>query len=280
VLKFIFWTLLAVNAVLFAYGQGMLGNFRENEREPGRMRNQLGTENIKLVAARPVPPPDTEAVQDAEPVAPPPTPLLVMAKAPAPAETKAEPPLAPKAEPKTEPKSEPKTETKAENKAETKPEAKPELVACTLVGNFALPEARRFEAMLAPLALGQRQSRENVAVPEVSSHIVFIPSAGSKEAADRKAAELKELGITSYFIMNDNSPMKYAISLGVFKSETSAQTLLASLTKQGVVGAKVAGRTSQASRMAYRFRALEPAAKAKVDALLAKFPDQQAHSCK
>ncbi|RSZ58430.1 SPOR domain-containing protein [Massilia atriviolacea] len=253
-LKFIFWTLLAINAVLFAYGQGLLGNFRENEREPGRMRNQLGVENIKLVAARPAPPPDAEPAGDAEPVAPPPTPVLVMAKPPAPA------PVEPKPEPK--------------------PEVKPELVACTLVGNFAPPEARRLEAMLAPLALGQRQTRENVAVPEVTSHIVFIPSAGSKEAADRKAAELKELGITSYFIMNDNSPMKYAISLGVFKSETSAQTLLATLTKQGVVGAKVAGRTSQATKMAYRFRALEPAAKAKVDAVLAKFPEQQARSCK
>ena len=258
-LKFIFWTLLAINAVLFAYGQGMLGNFRENEREPGRMRNQLGTENIKLVATRTVPPPEQDAPADTEPVAPPPTPVLVMAKPPAPAPVPAEP-AAPKPEPA--------------------PAAPKELVACTLVGNFSAPEARRFEALLAPLALGQRQARENISAPEVTSHIVFIPSPGSKEAADRKAAELKELGITSYFIMNDNSPMKYAISLGVFKSETSAQTLLATLTKQGVVGAKVAGRTSQATRMAYRFRALEPAAKAKVDAVLAKFPDQQARSCK
>lgn len=254
-LKFIFWTLLAINAVLFAFGQGLLGNFRENEREPGRMRNQIGTENIKLVAARPVPAPEPAA--DPEPVVPAPTPVLVMSKPP-----------------------EPKPESKPESKPEPKPEPKPDLVACTLVGNFAPPEARRFEALLAPLALGQRQTRENVAVPEVTSHIVFIPSPGSKEAADRKAAELKELGITSYFIMNDNSPMKYAISLGVFKSETSAQTLLATLTKQGVVGAKVAGRTGQATKMAYRFRALEPAAKAKVDAVVARFPDQQARSCK
>lgn len=269
-LKFICWTLLAINAVLFAYGQGMLGNFRENEREPGRMRNQLGTENIKLVAARPAPPPDADAAADAEPVTPPPTPVLVMAKTPVAV-----------VEPKAETKVEPKPELKPEPKPEPAPAApKAEALACTMVGNFALPEARRFEALLAPLALGQRLTRENVGVPEVTSHIVFIPSAGSKEAADRKAAELKELGITSYFIINDNTPMKYAISLGVFKSETSAQTLLATLTKQGVAGAKVAGRTSQASKMAYRLRGLEPAAKAKVDAVLAKFPGQQAHSCK
>lgn len=245
-LKFIFWSLLCINAVLFAYGQGMLGNFRENEREPARMRNQLAADSIKLVANRPVAPPpepepEPEPAAAAAPAAPPPV-LVVEKTAPA----------APK----------------------------PALVACTLIGNFAAPEARRFEAMIAPLAFGQRQTRENVAVPEITSHIVFIPSPGSKEAADRKAAELKELGITSYFIMNDNSPMKYAISLGVFKSETSAQTLLATLTKQGVTGAKVAGRSSQATKMAYRFRALEPAAKAKLDAIAARFPEQESRSCK
>ena len=35
-LKFIFWSLLAVNAALFAYGQGYLGHFSGNEREPER----------------------------------------------------------------------------------------------------------------------------------------------------------------------------------------------------------------------------------------------------
>ena len=35
-MKFVFWALLAANAALLAYGQGMLGQPGAGEREPGR----------------------------------------------------------------------------------------------------------------------------------------------------------------------------------------------------------------------------------------------------
>lgn len=50
-LKFIFWSLLAANAVLLAYSQGVLGNFNGNEREPARIRNQLNPDKLRLVPA-------------------------------------------------------------------------------------------------------------------------------------------------------------------------------------------------------------------------------------
>ena len=239
-LKFIFWSLLCINALLFAYGQGLLGNFKGNEREPARIKNQLNTDKLKLLAP-------------AQANAPAPVP----APAPAPAPVQA-----------------------AAVAAAAEAPAAPVVAACTLVGNFAAPEARRFETQLAALALGARQTRETVTVPEVSSHIVFIPPHPTKEAADRKAAELKGLGVTNYFIMNDTSPMKWAISLGVFKSEAAAQTLLAALNKQGVSNAKVAARTSQVSRTAYRLKDLDAATKARIDAIVAGFPAQDARACK
>ena len=226
-LKFIFWTLLSINGLLFAYGQGLLGNFKGNEREPARLNRQLNADKLKLLGAAP-----PKVAAAAEPVA------EVPAAAPAPV-----------------------------------------LATCTLVGNFPAAEARRFEALLAPLALGTRQTRENLTVPEVTSHIVFVPPQASKEAADRKAEELKNLGVSSYFVMNESSPMKWAISLGVFKSEAAAQTLLAALVKRGVTSAKIAGRTTQAPRMAYRLRDLDAAAKARVDSIVAGFPAQDARSC-
>lgn len=233
-LKFIFWSLLAINAALFAYGKGYLGNFKGNEREPQRMKNQLNTDKIKFIA------PGASRVAAVKPAPP--------AEPPAPAAAPAVAPV--------------------------------KLVACTLVGNFGAPEGRRFEALVAPLNFGSRQARETVTVPEVTSHIVFIPPQGSKEAADRKAEELKNLGVTNYFIMNDTSPMKWAISLGVFKSEAAAQTLLAALNKQGVASAKVAPRMSQTSKLAYRFRDIDADAKAKLDAIAARFPQQESRSCK
>lgn len=220
-LKFIFWALLCTNAILFAYGQGYLGNFSGNEREPARIRNQLGTDKLKLVA----PPPPAPAQPVPEPI-----------------------PAAP--------------------------------LACIDIGNFTPAEARRFEARVAVLDLGARLTREDVASQEITSHIVFIPSQGSKEAAERKTAELQGMGVTSYFIMTDNSPMKWAISLGVFKSGTAAQTLLASLNKRGVTGVRIAGRGPQTKRAAYRLRGIDAGTRARFDGIKAGFPSQQVRNCK
>ena len=242
-LKLIFWSLLCINAALFAYGRGYLGNFKGDEREPARLKDQVNHDKLKLQS-----PPGTPLKAAAAPAAA--RPLAAASAAGVPA-------------------------------AEPTPVAEAaELVACTLIGNFTTAEARKFEAAIAPLSLGTRLSRENVSVPEVTSHIVFIPPQPSKEAADRKAEELKGLGVTNFFIMNDSSPMKWGISLGVFKSETAAQTLLAALIKQGVSSAKVAARTSPATRAAFRLRDIDPETKARLDAVAARFPQQDARSCK
>jgi hypothetical protein len=220
VLKFIFWSLLAANGVLLAYSQGVLGNFKGNEREPARMKNQLNTDKLLLVPAA----------------------RAVAAAAPAVAPTAA-------------------------------------LTACLEVGNFGTAEARRFEARLAPLDLGERQSRISVASTDVTSHIVYIPPQGSKEAAERKAGELKNLGVTNYFIMADNSAMKWAISLGVFKSEAAAEALLASLGRQGVHSAKVAPRGSPSSKLAFQFRAIDAATRSKLDDVAGSFPALETRAC-
>jgi hypothetical protein len=233
VLNFVFWALLGLNGVLFAYGQGYLGKFDGDEREPARMKNQLGTERLKLIAPA--------QAQRAAPVAP--------AAATAPA--------APAAAPR----------------------ATPVALSCTMIGNFSAGEARRFEARLARLDLGERQSRQPVQAQEVTSHLVYLPPQGGKEGADRRAAELRGLGVTNFFIMSGESPLKWAISLGVFKTEASARTLLAALGKQGVQGARVLGRGPQVTRFAYQFRNIDAETRARIAGLAAAFPAQQLHSC-
>ena len=262
-LKFIFWLLLSINAALFAYGRGYLGNFKEHAREPARLKNQLNADKLKLLTML------TNADGTSALAAP--KALLVSTAAPAALATVASAPEAPVAAPAA---------PAALVAAPPVAAADPKLVACTLVGNFAALDARRFETQVGALQLGPRQSRENVAVQEISSYMVFIAPQGSKEAAERKAEELKSLGISNYFIMNDSAPLKWAISLGVFKSETAAQTLLAALNKQGLSSAKIVGRATQATRLAYRFRDLDAATKTRLDAITARFPQQDARTCK
>ncbi|UUZ56198.1 SPOR domain-containing protein [Massilia sp. H-1] len=157
---------------------------------------------------------------------------------------------------------------------------KSELLACEY-GNFDAADARRFDSLIAPLKLGERQSQDNVTVQEVSKHMVMIPPLGSKDAADKKAAELEGTGrIELLHHERRFTPTKWAISLGVFKSEAAAQTLLAALKKQGVAGARIVARTSATSRVVFRLRDVDQDTKAKLDAAAAKFDDLDLHSCK
>ncbi|WFR80495.1 SPOR domain-containing protein [Janthinobacterium rivuli] len=230
-LKFVFWLLAGVNLLVLAIGQGYLGSFRTETREPARLKNQLQANKLSLLTQE-------QATASAAPPA---------------AEEAAKPAAAP---------------------------APPPSYACTEVGNFLLADGRRFEAQVAALDLGDRQSRRNVAGQDISSYMVYIPPQGSKEGADRKAGELKQLGVTNYFIMNESSPLRWGISLGVFKSETSAQSQLASLNKQGVHSARVAPRYSASKQFAYQFRDLDAATRARLEKIKTQFPEQELRTCK
>ena len=155
--------------------------------------------------------------------------------------------------------------------------ARPTLIACTEIGNFEPAEAKRFEERLAELALGDRQARRNV--KEIASHMVYIASQGDKEAADKKASELKRMGLTNYFIIQDNSSLRWGISLGVFKTEEAARNHLANLARQGVNSARIAARSITSRKMAFQLHNLDVATKTRLDSIKAGFPAQDMHQC-
>jgi hypothetical protein len=151
--------------------------------------------------------------------------------------------------------------------------------ACTEIGPLDATDARRFEARLAALDLGDRQSRQTVQAQDVTSWLVHIPSQGSKEAADRKAAELRNLGVTNFFIMQGDSPLKYAISLGVFKTESGAEALLAQLGKQGVHTARIAPRGPQTTHYVYRVRGLDAATRKRIEGWAERYDGADVKNC-
>ncbi|MBS1170828.1 MAG: hypothetical protein H6R01_1746 [Burkholderiaceae bacterium] len=109
--------------------------------------------------------------------------------------------------------------------------------------------------------------------------MVFIPSQGSKAGADKKAAELRRMGITNLFIIQDNSALRWGISLGVFKTEAAARAYLTSLGQRGVRSARVGVRSVSTSKVAYQLRELEPATTQALDRILADFPEQKKREC-
>ena len=247
-LKFIFWSLLAVNAGLYAYGQGYLGHFSGNEREPQRLSSQLNADKLVIIseekANSAISSNSANSANSASASA------AAGAAAGAAASTVAG------------------------------AKAAPEILACVEIASFVLADARRFETVLAPLKLGDRQLRHNLPGSEVSSYVVYMPPQGSKEGAEKKAAELRALGVRNYFIMSDNTPMRWAISLGVFKTEAAAQNQLAALSKQGVRTAKIAPRMSGSKLLSFQFREVDPDLKVRLEQLRSSFPGTEMRSCK
>jgi hypothetical protein len=155
--------------------------------------------------------------------------------------------------------------------------AKPDVAACTEIGTFDAVDAKRFEARIAPLSLGERLSHH--AVDEPSRYIVFIPPQGSKEGADKKAGELKNLGIKDFYVIQDAGDLRWGISLGIFRTEEAAHAHLAALNQKGVRSAKIGPYTAAPSKVAYRMRNLDAAARTEFNKIKADFPQQQVHGC-
>jgi hypothetical protein len=163
-------------------------------------------------------------------------------------------------------------------KPEIKEPPKTETFACLEWGTFLNADLSKAEDKLKALAFGNRQSRQNV--QETATNIVFIPPLGSKEAADKKALELTHLGIHDFFIIQDQSNMRWGISLGVFKSEDAAKQLLATLISKGVHSARLGIHTAETNKFNFLFKNVTGSERSDLDNLKADFPTQDLHLCK
>ena len=95
---------------------------------------------------------------------------------------------------------------------------------------------------LAKLDLGSRLSQHDAA----ETYWVYIPPLKSRADAEKKAGEVRVLGITDFFILQEPAALQFAISLGVFKTEEAANNQLAQLRAKGIRSALAApyGATS------------------------------------
>lgn len=211
-LRVIVIALMFANLLALAIWKGWLGG-GAYPGEPERLSNQLNPERMRLVAdVRPVPAPVAAA-----PVSP------VSPAAPEPPA----PPAAPA----------PVVES-------------PAPPGCVAFGGVSAAQLAEINARIASAGPGFKltESRSGAA----SSWWVHVPPLGSKEAAERKAAEIRKLGVDDLFIVQDPGPAQFAISLGLYKNETQANRLLESLREKGVRSAQVAGRGATALRVELR----------------------------
>ncbi|RTL36356.1 MAG: SPOR domain-containing protein [Rhodocyclaceae bacterium] len=122
--------------------------------------------------------------------------------------------------------------------------------ACVIFSGLSADQARELSARIAKAGSGFKLTEGRGEVP--SSWWVHVPSQGSKDAADKKAAELRKLGVSDLFVMQEAGPSQFAISLGLYKNEAAASRQLEALKEKGVRGVQVLARGGGASRLEVR----------------------------
>jgi hypothetical protein len=148
---------------------------------------------------------------------------------------------------------------------------------CIEWGSFTLADAAQAEKALEPLALGPRLAQRRI--EETAGWWVFIPSQTNRQGALRKAAELKGLGVGDYFIMQEEGPLRWSLSLGVFRTEEAAQARLAALREQGVRTAQVGQRETAVPKVWLRVRGVDPALERQLAKVARQMSGSELRSC-
>lgn len=171
--------------------------------------------------------------------------------------------------------------SRGEAPASKTPEPAPAKAAdtCLRWEQLAIAEADRLEILIKEKFADLAVKRQTIA-GEGSSWWVYIPPLAGKPEADKKAAELRRLGITDYFVIQDNSNNRFAISLGVFSSEKGGQERLAEVKAKGVKSARVSLRPGKETQYVVEAAGPLPDKAQLIDALADSLPKNPPQNCK
>jgi len=210
---FFLYLLLGANALLAL--MNMTGFSAAPGGEPDRLSSQLHPEKLKIVghgddAAQP----EHAAAEVTTPPAEPPS----ASSEPAPA---------------------------AESAPVEAPTSKPLSLACVSWGGLSKAQADA----IALRAKGLKFTAKTSTVTGSSSWWVHLPPQPDRAGAEKKAEELRGLGVSDYFIVKDPGANQNAISLGLYKSEESANRALEVLKGKGVRSARIEARDATSIKL-------------------------------
>jgi hypothetical protein len=145
--------------------------------------------------------------------------------------------------------------------------------ACMEWGIFAGPAVAKAEAALARLEIAPERIER--AVADAGGYWVYMPPLKTKADADRKLAELKDLGVTEYFIVQEPAKWRLAISLGIFRTEEAAQAFLLKIRERGVRSAVAARRENFLKQVAFFVREPGDSTVARLTLIQQEFPGSE-----
>ncbi|MBI5918833.1 MAG: SPOR domain-containing protein [Nitrosomonadales bacterium] len=235
-MRAVFWALLAINLVFFAVMQWG-GALTEDSRESLELE-AINPQKIKLVTG----------VTAASAAAPASSPAASSVAAPVAAKPVATPsPVV----------------------AAARPPAPAAPHVCLEWGDFSGDELVRASKSLAGMVSAEHLARRPV--EHLEGYWVYVPPLHN-QALTNRVAQLKASGITDYFVVQDGGKWQGAISLGMFKTKTMAQTQLSQLKAgKGVADATVGEYMSRIEFVRFALKDLDAATAGKVGALPKQF---------
>jgi hypothetical protein len=124
--------------------------------------------------------------------------------------------------------------------------------ACKRIEGLA---GAQVETVKKALADDARWEVRDFPLPGATAHWVVIPDLPSRVMAEKKRAELRQLGVNEGQVVENATLGPFAVSLGIFRSEQLAQDYLQSVGRKGVRSAKLAKHELPADRFALELRA-------------------------
>lgn len=159
--------------------------------------------------------------------------------------------------------------------APAKPAPPPE--TCRLLSSLTREQANRIDAVVKDRELPLRLSERPVEEP--NSWWVFVPPQPDRKSVDERVAELKRAALSDFFVILDEGPNRYSISLGVFKTEPAANDYLQTLKKKGIANARVAPRVAQDAKRAVEVHGTPDAVNALLAQLTAELGELRTGNC-
>lgn len=148
---------------------------------------------------------------------------------------------------------------------------------CLLWEHLNKADADRLQALLTD-KFAEFKVQRRAELSEGAGWWVSIPPLAGKAEADKKAGELRRLGVTDYFVLQEG-PHRFAISLGIFSSEKGAQERLAELTAIGVRSARLTPRPGKDAGFSLQASGPQAAQAALLEAVGQPSPKLDAQSC-
>jgi hypothetical protein len=149
--------------------------------------------------------------------------------------------------------------------------------SCREWGPFAAADLERAQALLQPVAASARISERRG--DDGAGWWVFMPPQPTRQGAIQKVAELKQLGVDEYFVVQDDPKLRFAISLGIFRTEEAARTRLEELRARGVRSAQVGQRQTPMQRVYLQLQGVGDSLQPRLAELKQAFPSADLKEC-